>query len=119
MADRPLTIKYKGKRLRVGDIGRAVGAHGEIIREDDGLAIQQEWGRSVGGAVEERVDQCHQPRLKSDGGVIPLPVPVGMRHHQHRQRRDGATDGAGSGNRRRRFWGRRCVVRWHFAKYRS
>jgi hypothetical protein len=58
----------------------AIGAHVEIVLDDDCLAVEQKTLLRRGRVVDELIDQRDQPLPESLGGMIPLTIPVCVRN---------------------------------------
>ena len=67
----------------IGQTRERLRPHPQIIIEHDGLPIEQE--RHGPGMVQDGVHQRHQPLPKPLGGVVPLTIPVRVRHHGNPQ----------------------------------
>jgi hypothetical protein len=62
-----------------GQLAGPVGAHGEVILENDPLPVEQEALAGARGIVEQLVDQLDESLPEAANRVIPLPVPVRVR----------------------------------------
>ena len=61
------------------ELGRALGADGEVVLEDDRLSVEEKAlarGRRI---VEQLVDERDEPLPEALRGVIPLAIPVRVR----------------------------------------
>jgi hypothetical protein len=78
-------LQRAGLKL-TAQLGLPVRSDGQKIEQRDRLAVEQK-RLAARCAFEHGIQEGDQALPKSPGGVVPLPVPMGMGHHEHVERR--------------------------------
>jgi hypothetical protein len=84
--------------------GHAIGANGRVVVDEDGLPIEEKARRAIWRLVQELVDERDKALAKALEGVIPLPVPVGVRDDVNVERHRSWSDVESNDKRPRRYF---------------
>ena len=57
---------------------RAIGTNGQVVVEDDRLAVEQETLMALRRIVDQLIDECDEALSKAFDGMVPLAIPVGV-----------------------------------------
>jgi hypothetical protein len=67
------------------ELGAALRPDGEVVVEDDRLAVEKEARTIRRRIVEQLVDEGDEAVTKAAGRMVPLAIPVGVSDHEHPQ----------------------------------